>query len=89
MVDVYIVGNIDFNFFYKIYVFFFFVMLCLYDMLWYCCYFLYREEEKLMIWDKIKIIVSECKIILDRIKILYIFYVVKLLENVVKVVYNG
>lgn len=51
--------------------------------------FLYREEEKLMIWDKIKIIVSECKIILDRIKILYIFYVVKLLENVVKVVYNG
>lgn len=42
-----------------------------------------------MIWDKIKIIVSECKIILDRIKILYIFYVVKLLENVVKVVYNG
>lgn len=48
-----------------------------------------KEEEKLMIWDKTKTIVSECKTILDRIKTLYTSYAAKLPENVAKAVHNG
>lgn len=48
-----------------------------------------KEEEKLMIWDKTKTIVSECKTILDRIKTLYTSYAPKLPENVAKVVHSG
>lgn len=67
---------------------FFFAMLCLHGMLWHCCHFSHREEEKLMIWDKTKTIVSECKTILDRIKTLYTSYAAKLPENVAKAVHN-
>lgn len=67
----------------------FLLLFCLHDMLWHCCHFSHREEEKLMIWDKTKTIVSECKTILDRIKTLYTSYAAKLPENVAKAVHNG